>query len=253
MDNETRISLSFKNNITGDKKLKEYEERLKNIYSMMGAFNTGQAKDLSLVEKGTKSLGNTTEKTVKSNEKMAKQFNSMFNMGGLFLYTRQLTKLVKTMAGATQLSVDYIENTNLLEVAYSRTASNAEDYNQSVEESSKAVKGLIDQMSKVYGFDENRLTRSFGIFKQMANAMKLPSETAENLSEHLVKMSNDIASLYNLDLKRAENALQSALAGQVRPIKFSGFTLKNVSNKIVNLCKKGVKVITMLFKQEMAY
>lgn len=117
------------------------------------------------------------------------------------------------MASATQLSVDYVENTNLLEVAYARTANSTEDYNQAVEESSKKVKGLIDQMSKVYGFDENRLTRSFGIFKQMANAMKLPDETAENLSEHLVKMSNDIASLYNLDLKRAENALQSALAG----------------------------------------
>ncbi|MBR5303445.1 MAG: hypothetical protein IKU37_01295 [Candidatus Gastranaerophilales bacterium] len=213
MDNETRISLSFKNDVTGDEKLKEYEKRLKTIYSMLDAFNTGKAKNISLVEKETKQLGNTTANVAKSNDKMAKQFDSMFKTGGLFLYTRQLSKLIKTMASATQLSVDYVENTNLLEVAYARTANSTEDYNQAVEESSKKVKGLIDQMSKVYGFDENRLTRSFGIFKQMANAMKLPDETAENLSEHLVKMSNDIASLYNLDLKRAENALQSALAG----------------------------------------
>ena len=35
---------------------------------------------------------------------------------------------------------------------------------------------------------------------------------------NLAKMTNDIASLYNLDLNRALNALQSALSGQVRPI-----------------------------------
>ena len=108
-------------------------------------------------------------------------------------------------------------------------------------------------MAEVYGLDESRLTRQFGIFKQLANAMQLPAEEGERLSEIMVKMTNDVASLYNLDLERASNALQSALVGQTRPINSSGLTLKSVMNKIVNTSKSGVRVITMLFKQEMAY
>jgi hypothetical protein len=108
-------------------------------------------------------------------------------------------------------------------------------------------------MTEMYGLDEDWLTRTTGIFKQLSNAMKLSVEQGTKLSKIMTQMSLDISSLYNLDVSKGSSVLQSALAGQTRPINFSGFTLKNVLKKIVNLCKKGVEVITMLFKQEMAY
>jgi len=219
MDNEKEVSIKFSNEISNEKALKEYEQRLQNIYGMLGAMKDGRKNAIQPMTKETKNLKKETDNTTKAINKMGKQFSLAFNTSALMNFTKATYSLFKTMLKMGSASSAYIENINLLEVAYAKITDQTEDYNKAVKESSKAVKEYIDKMSKVYGFDESRLTRSFGIFKQMANAMKLPSETAEELSEHLVKMSNDIASLYNIDLSRAENALQSALSGQVRPIR----------------------------------
>ncbi|MBO7526260.1 MAG: hypothetical protein J6T74_00005, partial [Clostridia bacterium] len=127
--------------------------------------------------------------------------------------------LTRAFGNLSKKSAEYIENINLLEVAYANIDKKTGQFNEDIEVTSARIEKLVNNMAQVYGLDESRLARQFGIFKQMANAMDLPTETAEKLSEHLVKMSNDVASLYNLDLDRASNALQSALAGQVRPIR----------------------------------
>lgn len=218
MDNK-EVILTFKNNIQGEKKLQEYEKRLQNIYSMLGSLEKGQTTAIQPMTKEAKKLNKEVDISTKSVKNLGNQFNLAFNTIKIGAFLKSLYSASKSMFNLVSASSQYIENVNLLEVAYAKIGEGTTDYNKAVEESSKSVKELINQMSYVYGFDESRLTRSFGIFRQMANAMKLPTETAEDLSEHLVKMSNDIASLYNLDLSRAENALQSALSGQVRPIR----------------------------------
>ena len=221
MDN-TEVTLEIKNSITGEKKLEEYEKRLQNIYSFVNGLNSGQTKAFSKIESSTKNLNNEINLSNKSIEKMGRQFNLAFNLKSIIAYTNAVTNLAKKIMGLTQASSDYIENVNLLEVAYHNS-------NESIEESSARIEKFIDKMAEVYGFDESRLTRQFGVFKQLANAMKLPQQEAENLSELMVKMTNDVASLYNLSLDRASNALQSALVGQVRPIR--GATGADITEK----------------------
>lgn len=221
MDN-TEVTLKIKNSITGEKKLEEYEKRLQNIYSFINGLNSGQTKAFSKIESSTKNLNNEINLSNKSIEKMGRQFNLAFNLKSITAYTYAVTNLAKKIMGLTQASSDYIENVNLLEVAYHNS-------NESIEESSSRIEEFIDKMAEVYGFDESRLTRQFGVFKQLANAMKLPQQEAENLSELMVKMTNDVASLYNLSLDRASNALQSALVGQVRPIR--GATGADITEK----------------------
>lgn len=251
--NETNVKVSFSNSVTNAKKLDKYAQQLKEIYSVLSAIDKGQLAQLGEFNVTLTKVKDNTQKIDKNTSKFAKNMNSAFSIGKILIFGKAMGRLISGMNNLVQKSSSYVENINLLEVAYANIDKKTGQFNEDIKETSARIEKLINNMADVYGFDESRLARSFGIFKQMANAMELPTETAENLSELMVKMSNDVASLYNLDLSRAENALQSALAGQVRPIKFSGFTLKNVSNKIVNLCKKGVKVITMLFKQEMAY
>lgn len=247
MDNETKIKLSFDNSVKGEKNLQKYEERLTKVYSLINGLNSSDAKStMEKISVNMSSLDKNIKTTTANSKDLSKNFKLAFNAGSLAIFNRAVYKLIKNMMQLSQKSVEYIENVNLLAVAY-------KNQNENIEESTARIETYIDKMSEVYGLDESRLTRQFGIFKQLANAMQLPTETAENLSEIMVKMTNDIASLYNLDLNRASNALQSALAGQVRPINFSGFTLKDVLKKIVNLCKKGVRIIIILFKQEMAY
>lgn len=210
MDSQ-EISLTFKNKIENLSELKKYEERLTKINSQISAIKSGQ-KGVAGLEKETKTTQKAVDNTTKSVEKMGKQLNFAFNISAMTAYTKALTGLFTKLQQFTMKSVNYVENINLLEVAYHNA-------NETIEESSARIEDFIDKMSEVYGLDESDLARKLGIFKQLANAMQLPTQEAEHLSELMVKMTNDIASLYNLDLNRASNALQSALAGQVRPIR----------------------------------
>ena len=221
-NDDNAVKLTFTNEIKGEQQLKTYEQRLRNIYSYLEGIKSGQNKALKIVQVETKDMGKEIEDTNKKLDKMGKKIDMVFDVTAITYYTSKLIKLTKQINNLVAVSSSYIENVNLLEVAY-------HNQNETIEESSKRIEDFIDKMSEVYGLDESRLTRQFGIFKQLANAMELPTETAENLSEQMVKMTNDIASLYNLDLNRASNALQSALVGQVRPIR--GATGADITEK----------------------
>lgn len=210
MENQ-EISIKFSNKINGDKQIKDYEKKLQSIYSLLSGIEKSQ-KVLDKSVKNVKELKEETDKAGKNIDKMTDQFNTVFNLKAMSIFLKNATGFFQKLTNMTQKSVSYVENINLLEIAY-------QNANEEIEESSKRIEDFVDKMAGVYGLDESDLSRKLGIFKQLANAMKLPTEQAENLSELMVKMTNDIASLYNLPLDRASNALQSALAGQVRPIR----------------------------------
>lgn len=219
MDNETKIKVEFKNSVTNQKKLDNYEKQLQNIYSLLSAIDKGRLAQLGEFNVTLTKISDNTQNIEKGTSKLSKNLINAFGISKLVVFGKMVTKVAKLMSNLTQKSSEYVENLNLLEVAYSNVNRKTGEFNEDIKITSARIENLVDKMSDVYGLDESNLSRSFGIFKQLANAMELPTETAENLSELMVKMTNDIASLYNLPLNRASNALQSALAGQVRPIR----------------------------------
>jgi len=219
---ETKINVSFKNSVSGTNKLDKYATQLERIYSVVSALDKGQNKVLIEVQKSSIKTTKAMEQTEKATKSLGNQFKTAFNIAGITAFTHAATKLFTSLTKMGTKSSEYIENVNLLEVAYKNA-------NETIEQSSKRIETFIDKMAEVYGFDESRLTRQFGIFKQLANAMELPAQEGERLSEIMVKMTNDVASLYNLDLERASNALQSALVGQTRPIR--GATGADITEK----------------------
>jgi len=203
MGEETSVKVKFNNSVTGKKKLEEYAKTLQTINTILGGIDTGKQKQVNDLTKSTKKYADSDTKKIKN---VGKSFEMGFNLAKLGIIMAGLKRFSGFMAGIVKESSDYVENINLLEVAFKRNG-------KSVDESSANVKKFVNTMSEVYGLDESRLVRSLGIFKQLSNAMQLPVETGERLSELMVKMTNDISSLYNIDLSRAENALQSALVG----------------------------------------
>lgn len=232
MDEGTKIGVSFNNDVKNMNILTKYERELSKIYSFIkGLENPKSKKALEDIDKNIEKIKPELNQTNKETSNFNSTLKSAFKIGSVVAFTKAVEKLATSMMKLSQKSVEYIENVNLLEVAYKNA-------NETIDESSKRIETYIDKMSEVYGFDESRLTRQFGIFKQLANAMQLPTETAEHLSEIMVKMSTDIASLYNLPLDRATNALQSALAGQVRPIRSAtgaDITEKTLQNTVADL------------------
>ena len=229
MDDSTKITVSFKNNVSGEAKLEKLSKQLKQIYAVLNGIDKGKLEALSDIEGNIKVIDKTMKDTAKNAGSLNKTLDFAIGIGSIKLLTTKLYQLSRNITKLINQSSAYVENLNLLEVAYSNINKETGEFNESIESSSRRIETFISKMSEVYGLDESRLTRSFGIFKQLANAMELPTETAENLSEIMVKMTNDVASLYNLDLERASNALQSALVGQVRPIR--GATGADITEK----------------------
>ena len=217
--NLTQISLKISNEIKGTKEIDEYIEKLQQINGYINSIKTGQKNSFRNLKNELNGVEKNINKNIDASKKFEKKLSQIFNVAKVIAFGKTLKVMGQQIMKLTKYSADYVENVNLLEVAYARIDKKTGEFLEDIEDSSARIEGYIKKMSDAFSFDESRLTRSFGIFKQLANAMELPDETSEQLSEHLVKMSNDIASLYNLDLDRASNALQSALAGQVRPIR----------------------------------
>lgn len=176
-----------------------------NKINIMGSNNTvviNQAID------SVSRLGKKTKQT-------KKLWDNMFSLAKISGAIHLMRRLTSVVGKVTKESADFIENLNLTEVAFYGNV--------------KAVRELSRTLADVYNLDESAIVRRIGVFKQMANAMGLAHETGEQLAGLMNKMTVDVASLYNIDIERASNALQSALVGQTRPIR--GATGADITEK----------------------
>lgn len=203
VQNNTAVSMTFKNKITNLDKLKEYEDRLKNIKKIM--------KDMpsELILTNTNSTAKDTTKSLATTNKQLKNTSQLINAGfkatSIIAFGKAISSVTEKMQKYTAKSSDYIENLNLTDVAFQGAT----------EEGRK----FINMMSDMYGLDESSVTRTVGLFKQLSNAMGLSNEIGTTLSKTMTLLANDISSLYNTSFERATSVLESALAGQTAPIR----------------------------------
>jgi uncharacterized membrane protein YgcG len=201
MNNDAEVSIKFKNSITGENKLKQYAETLQKIQSVLSSMEQGKIKQM---EQSAKQMGNVSTEA----DKMAKKVNIAFNYGALRMFASSLSRVYSGLIKVTQKSSEFLESFNLFQVAFEGNYQEAERF--------------INKLSEMYGLDEAWLTRTVGLFKQLANAMGLSGEAGTKLSMLLTQMSIDLSSLYNIDTANVPPILQSALAGQTKPARRLG-------------------------------
>lgn len=193
MNNQTDIGLKFTNKIVGARDLANYEKRLKNIHTLM-----------KQVSKGTK-VNTSLKEAAQDSEKIDKNMSSAFSVAKFAGFNIGLKKIAQSMTSLIKKSSDYLENLNLYQVAFGEAYKEADKF--------------VNKISEMYGLDESWTIKTTGLFRQLANSMGLASAEADKLSYLMTEMSLDISSLYNVDVDRASQVLQSALAGQTRPIR----------------------------------
>lgn len=198
MNNETSVSIKFSNSVTGEKKLEKYAETLSKINSILGAIDTGKAKGIE----------NSLKEPTKDADKLEKGLSTAFNTAKITTFIASINRLTKTISGYTKKSATYLENMNLLDVAFGNNTNEAKQF--------------INTLSEMYGLDESWGTRTVGIFKQLANAMGLADEVGTKMSKTLTQLAIDTSSLYNIDVEDTVSILQSALAGQTKPARRLG-------------------------------
>lgn len=286
MDNANeRVSLQFQNSVTGQGKLDKYEQRLLSLKKIIETFPKSLNWDLggndytktlqktndllinlnknmsSFKRSTTSALGNIKKPIQETNkeiqnissnlkpvnkdlEQISKTTKIAFSYTAIREFTRALSRAFKVLSSFATKSSDYLENINLFQVAFDNSYNSAERF--------------INKLNEMYGLDESWLTRTVGIFKQLSNAMNLSAEQGTRLSTLLTQMSIDISSLYNIDIERASSTLQSALAGQTKPIRgatggdITQNTLQqtldelNINAQITNLSYAEKRLITIV-------
>lgn len=241
MNNDAEVSIKFKNYVTGESKLKEYAQTLTKIQSVLASINEGKLKQIEQSKDTMKQVSNTAEKA-------AQKINVAFNYGVIKKFASALGNVYAGLIKVTQKSSEFLESFNLFQVAFNNNYQEAERF--------------INKMAEMYGLDEGWLTRTVGLFKQLANAMGMTAEVGDKLSTLLTQMSVDISSLYNLDVDQVPAILQSALAGQTKPARRLGADITQttlqqtlgglgIDKEVVNLsyAEKRLLIVISLTKQ----
>lgn len=219
MNNQTDIGIKFTNKVTNEKKIEKYREELTKIYALLKSMDKGKITAIESTSRATTNMLKEQNSLMKQNgsesEKMAKGFNLAFNYTTLRMFTRAMKGVVSTMATMVNKSSTFVENMNLLDVAFNNDTTEAEKF--------------VNKLSEMYGLDESWGYRTVGIFKQLANAMGVAGETGTKLSQVLTQLSIDTSSLYNIDTDEAVSIFRSALAGQTKPPRRLGADITQTS------------------------
>ena len=138
-----------------------------------------------------------------------------FQTTSLIGFAIALKNITQTMLKASKAETEYIENMNLLQNAY--------------EGNTESAQKLINTMSEFYGLDASGVTRQLGTYRQMSSALGITADKANLLSENMIKLQEDVSSLYNISNQMANSKLTSALTGQTKPIRALGADITEAS------------------------
>ncbi len=163
------------------------------------------------IKNGKKELKNLKNETKSLAEEVKKAFNSSAIVG----WIKVIKNATNSMLKASEAQSEYIENLNLLDTAYGSTENSG--------------RKLVKQLSDLIGLDPSGLTKQLGTYRELGSALNIDSKNASLLAENLLKMTQDVSSLYNLDLSEASRKLTSAMAGQTEPVRRLGADITEAS------------------------
>jgi hypothetical protein len=165
------------------------------------------------------------------------------NRGGIFGFAKlgvnlyMFRRLGRFAGQLVQAGSDYNETLNLWQVAMRNNLDVADQF--------------INKMQKAYGISSKTLMNAQAVFKNMIGSLgQISDQTAYALSEALVQMSADYASLYNRTLESAFKNMQSMLAGQVRPIRSAGLDMTETTLFMFYQQLGGTKTMRQLNRTE---
>lgn len=219
MNNATEIDVRFDNQVKNLATLEKYKNTLKDIRIILNGVDLdktssqikGMSNDASSLKNASKNIKNVNDNannTSKTMNKLGKNINLAFSVGKIVMFGKVLKNIGTKMWSLTEKSATYLENLNLLDVAYKNNTEEAKEF--------------VNTLTEMYGLDESWAYRQVGIFKQLANAMGLSDEAGNRLAKTLTQLAIDTSSLYNIGVDETSQILQSGLAGQTKPVRRLG-------------------------------
>lgn len=189
---------------------------------------------------------NSVKIPAKETSNIVKDIASVANSASTALKTLFGVDIAGTFEKSATAAMDYIENLNLFNVAMG--------------DSIEYGKSFVSQMQEVYGLDPSNIMTYVGNFNQLASAIEMPAETASILSTNMVKMSTDMASLFNMDVVDVVNNMKSGIIGMTRAVTKYGIDIRTttlqqtalslgITENVRNMSeadREGLRYITMM-------
>lgn len=116
------------------------------------------------------------------------------------------------LASATKEAINYVENLNLFTVAMGSSIDKGMEF--------------VSKMQEVYGMDPSNLYRYAGYFYQLTDAIGMTDDASAALSLSMTKAANDIASLFNEDIRTVVDNLAAGMQGMSRAVRKYGMDIR---------------------------
>lgn len=138
-----------------------------------------------------------------------------FGLGGLkgVISTIAFSKIIGAMKQMVASTNNYIEAMNLAKVSLGGFFEDANAFSENV--------------SSALGIDKGTLLENMGLFQNLATSFGVSADNAYVLSKNLSQLAYDFASFYDLSIEESFLKFQSALAGELEPIRRSGVDISN--------------------------
>lgn len=208
------------------------------------------AKQMDRIASGFSAFPAKIQRLIQSNAKLSasnKTTASSFTLIGspvtsliakFTAYAYITRRIVSFLADCVTSINEYVENVNLFQVSMGDYYDEAFAYAQLV--------------SEKLGIDPSQWMRTQGVFQSIANGFGIAEDQAYALSEGLTELSYDLSSLYNEDIERSALRLQSALAGEIEPIRRLGISITEATLKEFALSKGIDKSVESMTEEEKA-
>lgn len=182
-------------------KIKTAASKLPDVLkSTFNAVKSGVSKVSNLTTK-VDELGSKL-KSLKSGTSVLKQLVGVISAG----------TLAKGLASAIKESIDMVEAYNLFTVAMGDSIDMGQEF--------------VSRMSEVYGMDPKNIYNTAGYFYQLTDAIGMTDDASAVMSLSLTKMSNDLASLFNMDIATVSENLASGMQGMTRAVRKYGMDIR---------------------------
>lgn len=227
-----------------------FAERIRKVADAMRPL----ADEMNKVAAGFSAFPARIQRLITQNERLSvsnRGLSKTYNLLGISIKTVYaklgvlylgLKRAARVMADWVEESNKYVENLNLFRVSMRGAADEALEYAFRVREA--------------FGIDPSEWIRYQAVFQNMATGFGIASDKAAVMSKALTQLGYDLATIFNVDYDIAMEKLESALAGQPRPMREWGFDMSEATLKLVAMklgIEENVEKMTQFEKAQLRF
>ena len=200
-----KLVKSLKSLKTGAGNVRELTSELKNLKATLKEVGKGSTD----IDVKIRKSGEAAEKSAKGFDKMAtKVGTTAIKLTALLVGLRKFATLISN--GILE-SMEYTETLNLFTVSMGEYADSAKKY--------------AEYAGEALGIDPAEFMRNQAMFNTVIKGFGVGADAAAYMSQNVTQLAYDMASLDNITIEEAMQKLNSAIAGELEPVRRVGYDL----------------------------